>query len=103
MEIIKPHYHLDFLARNPDISPKVPGAISAVVRPYLARAKQEGLSVWLEATSLDVVPLYEYFGFRVMEEILVGKGKVDRSGRLQTGGEGVKAWLMVVDNSRGTK
>ncbi|KAM7210062.1 hypothetical protein V8F06_014557 [Rhypophila decipiens] len=96
--MIKPHYHLDFLARNPAVYPKIPGAITAVVRPYFSLAKQEGRSVWLEATSLDVVPVYEYFGFKVMEEILVGKGKVDRSGRLAEGGEGVRAWLMVIDN-----
>ncbi|KAM7206120.1 hypothetical protein V8F20_002902 [Naviculisporaceae sp. PSN 640] len=99
--VIKPHYHLDFLARNPEVYPKVQGAISAVVRPYLSLAKKEGRNVWLEATSLDVVPLYEYYGFKVVEEILVGKGKVDGKGRLEEGGEGVKARLMVMDNSGG--
>jgi len=94
---IRPHYHLDFLARNPH-TPKTPGAISAVVVPYLARANQDQLSVWLEATSLDVVPLYQHFGFRVVEEITIGVGRVDEQGRLKQGGEGVKAWLMLVDN-----
>jgi len=94
---VRPHYHLDFLARNPAV-PKIPGAISAVVLPYLARAEQDQLSVWLEATSLDVVTLYQHFGFRVLEEITVGVGRVDGSGALKRGGEGVKAWLMLVDN-----
>jgi len=78
--------------------PKIPGAISAVVLPYLARAEQDQLSVWLEATSLDVVTLYQHFGFRVLEEITVGVGRVDGSGAPRKGGEGVKAWLMLVDN-----
>ncbi len=76
---IRPHYHLDFLGRNPHV-PKVSGAVSAVVRPFLARAEQDQLNVWLEATSPDVVTLYEYFGFKVVEEIKVGVGKFDGGG-----------------------
>ncbi|KAK3364722.1 hypothetical protein B0T25DRAFT_530853 [Lasiosphaeria hispida] len=99
---ILPHYHLDFLARNPSV-PKIPGAISAVVLPYLAKAKQDRLSVWLEATSLDVVTLYKHFGFRVLEEITIGVGRVDGQGKLQNEGEGFKAWLMWVDNDGSLK
>lgn len=45
-----------------------------------------------------MVPLCEYFGFKVVEEIVVGKGKVDGRGRLAEG-DGVKAWLMVINTS----
>ncbi|KAK0702759.1 hypothetical protein B0H67DRAFT_595068 [Lasiosphaeris hirsuta] len=94
---ILPHFHLDFLARNP-AGIKVPGAITAVVRPYLTRAKQDRLSVWLEATSLDVVTLYQHFGFRLLEEITVGVGTVNGQGTMKKSGEGVKAWLMIMEN-----
>jgi len=94
---INPHYHLDFLARNPHV-PRVEGALSAVVLPFLGRAEQDELNVWLEATSPDIVPLYEYFGFRVVEEITVGVGTFDGHGKAKEGGEGVKAWLMLIDN-----
>jgi len=94
---VRAHYHLDFLARNPH-TPKIAGAISSVVLPLLARAEQESLGVWLEATSDELVPLYRHFGFRVVEEINVGVGRVDGQGQIKQGGEGVRAWLMVVDN-----
>lgn len=94
---IRQHYHLDFLGRNPHV-PRVPGAISAVVVPFLDRAKQDQLSVWLEATSSDIVPLYEHFGFRVVEEITVGAGRFDGAGQTKEGGLGVKAWLMLIKN-----
>ncbi|KAH8660306.1 hypothetical protein BX600DRAFT_513922 [Xylariales sp. PMI_506] len=94
---VRPHYHLDFLGRDPSV-PKVPGAISAVVTPFLDRAKQDGLKVWLEATSPEVAELYEHYGFKILEEITVGQGRVDANGGFLTGGPGVKAWLMLVDN-----
>ncbi|KAM3072583.1 hypothetical protein ACMFMG_009376 [Clarireedia jacksonii] len=94
---IRQHYVLDFLGRNPHV-PKVPGAISAVVAPFLNRAKQDQHSVWLEATSPNVVPLYEHFGFKIVEEITVGAGRFDEDGQTKDGGSGVKAWLMLIDN-----
>ena len=97
--VIRPHYDLDFLGRNPHL-PSVPGAISAVVVPFLERARKEHLSVWLEATSLDVVPIYKHFGFQVVEEITVGSGRVNDYGETEDGGSGVRAWLMLIDNFR---
>lgn len=97
---LNPHYHLDFLARNPNSS-KVPGAVSAVVKPLLARARREGRSVWLETSSAEVVSMYEYFGFRTVEEVMVGASKGARDGRLREDGKGIKAWLMLVDNRCG--
>ncbi|ORY71034.1 uncharacterized protein BCR38DRAFT_415743 [Pseudomassariella vexata] len=95
---IMPHYHLDFLGRNPHVT-KILGAVSAVVVSFLEQARQERLKVWLEATSPEVIPLYEHFGFKMLEEITVGSGSVDNQGRAQEGGPGVKAWLMLIDNS----
>ncbi len=54
--------------------------------------------MWLEATSLDVVPLYKSFGFQVVEVIKVGMGKFDGNGQAKKGGEGVEAWLMLINN-----
>ncbi len=92
-----PHYHLSFLARNPDHPAKTPGAISAVVLPFLDRAREEGVPVWLEATYPHAVSVYEHYGFRICEEVSVGKGKVNLEGWPEEGGEGVTAWGMVWD------
>ncbi|KAH7045954.1 hypothetical protein B0J12DRAFT_146438 [Macrophomina phaseolina] len=94
-----PHYDLKFLARNPSV-PRVAGAVSAVVRPYLVRARGEGRSVWLEATSPAAVGVYEHWGFRVVEEMVIGRGKVGADGwPVREGGEGqgqgLRVWGMV--------
>ena len=107
---VRPFYHLSFLARNPgNPTPtgeendyavaNVPGAISAVVLPYLQRAEQEGVPVWLEATYPHAVAIYEHLGFRVCEEVVVGRGRCDENGWPCEGGKavGVSAWGMIYD------
>jgi hypothetical protein len=96
---LRPFYHLSFLARNPSL-PRVAGSISAVVTPFLERARDEGVPAWLEATTPQAVKLYENFGFRVVEEIVVGQSKVDAHGWPSADGEGagVTAWAMIYDS-----
>ncbi|KAH8880803.1 hypothetical protein GQ53DRAFT_832978 [Thozetella sp. PMI_491] len=94
---LRPHLHLDFVGRNPH-APKVPGAVSAVLVPFLGLAEQDNLPVWLEATSPAVVELYKHYGFRVLQEITVGRDRVDAKGRARPGGEGVQAWFMLIEN-----
>ncbi|EXJ68930.1 uncharacterized protein A1O5_07862 [Cladophialophora psammophila CBS 110553] len=95
---LRPFYHLSFLARNP-AKQRVQGSIKAVMTPFLERAKAEGVPAWLEATTPQAVRLYIHFGFRVVEEIVVGKGSVDALGWPAAGdsAEGVKAWAMIFD------
>ncbi|KIY00679.1 uncharacterized protein Z520_03344 [Fonsecaea multimorphosa CBS 102226] len=99
---LRPFYHLSFLARNP-AKPRVQGSINAVMMPFLERAKAEGVPAWLEATTRQAVRLYEHFGFRVVEEIVVGKGLVDALGWPAAGdkAEGVTAWAMIFDSHLG--
>jgi hypothetical protein len=96
---IRPFYHLSFLARNPDQA-AVPGAISAVVLPFLQRARDEAVPAWLEATYPHAVSIYQHFGFRICEEVTVGKGQCDGRGYPSSGEEatGVKAWGMIYDS-----
>lgn len=91
---INPFYHLWILGRDPD-TPAAPGAISAVVKPFLRRAKEEGFAVWLEATTKYAMAIYEHYGFVVVEELTIGKGRRDKDGWPQTGGPGVTAWAMI--------
>lgn len=95
---LKPFYHLGFLVRNPNVD-SVPGAISAVVRPWLARAEQECVPVWLEATYPHARDIYLHFGFRVVETIFIGQGSRSAEGWPATGEEatGVQAWMMIYD------
>jgi hypothetical protein len=93
---LKPHYHLAFLARVPGRE-DVKGAISAAVLPFLAKARDEGVPVWLEATDPHAVAVYEHYGFRVCEVVIVGVGRVAGDGWPKEGGEGVKWWGMLWD------
>ena len=95
---IKPekHWHLQFLARNPDIPP-VAGSITAVVQPFLDRAKADNVPAWLEAVDERSVKVYEHFGFRLVEKITLGKGKVNSLGWPEEGGEGVSGYCMIKD------
>lgn len=99
---VRPHYNLDFLGRNPHM-PRVPGAVSAVMVPLLGRAERDGMNVRLEAATEDLIPLYEHFGFDLLEEMTVGVGRVDAAGLVKKGGEGITGWAMMVDNTRDAK
>lgn len=92
----KPFYHLGFLVRNPAV-PEIPGAISAVVKPWLKRAEEEDVPIWLEATYRHAVDVYEHWGFRLVEVVTVGKGSRSAEGWPEEGGEGVSGYAMIYD------
>jgi hypothetical protein len=58
-------------------------------------AKGKGWPVVLESTSPRSRDVYAHLGFDMLEEITVGKGKVDAEGRGKEGGEGVVLWAMM--------
>jgi hypothetical protein len=93
---LRPFYHLSFLARNPAVE-RVQGSINAVLKPYLDRARAEGVPAWLEATNPQAMRVYQHYGFRVVETIVIGKGKVDQCGWPKEDGEGVTAYAMIFD------
>jgi hypothetical protein len=88
-------WHLSAMARDPERKDK--GAVRAVLAPYIARAKKDGVPIWIEASSSRARDIYAYFGFRVVEEIWSGVGKIGSSGYPQPGGPGVHTWLMIKD------
>jgi hypothetical protein len=90
------HYHLGFLARNPDVEP-APGAITALMKPWLEKAKAEGVPVWLEATHDRAVRLYERHGFEMVEAITFGVGSVNEDGWPEEGGKGVTGYCMIAE------
>lgn len=57
----QPHYYLEALAVAPGAQGQ--GLASKLVRPFLARADAQGLSVYLDTFNKANVPIYEHYGF----------------------------------------
>jgi len=77
-----PHWYLGLLAVAPEFQGK--GYASSLLRPVLERVQREGLPCYLETHKPVNVPLYEHFGFRIVERV-----EVPESGVLQ--------WCMLKD------
>jgi hypothetical protein len=90
----KPFWHLAFLARNPH-GPAVAGAISALVKPVLEKAKAEGVPVWLEAVDERGVAIYTHWGFELVDHVVVGAGTHGTHGWPEEGGPGVSGYCMI--------
>ena len=53
------------------------------------------MPIWLEATTMRSRDVYLKLGFKVVEEMVLGKGEAGADGRAKKGGEGVKIWAMI--------
>lgn len=71
------------------------GHCAAIVRRIQARAAEEALPVWLEASTATSHAVFKGLGFVDVEEIVSGRGKVDRQGEEKKDGEGVSIWGMI--------
>ena len=69
--------------------------VRAVMEPMLEMAGREGVPVWLEASTEKAKGDFEMMGFRVAEEVRVGRGRVDERGWPKEGGGGVRCWAMI--------
>ena len=90
----KPFWHLAFLARNPNAT-TVPGAVSALVKPILEKAKAEGTPVWLEAVDDRGVAIYTKWGFELVDHVILGAGTHGKLGWPEEGGEGTSGYCMI--------
>jgi hypothetical protein len=61
------HWRLSLMARDPERISK--GVVRAIIQPYVARAKSEGVPIWLVAGNQRARDVYAYFGFRVVRLI----------------------------------
>lgn len=66
-----PHWELLIVAVRPELQGR--GRGSALVRDGLARADEAGLPCYLNTNTPANLPLYERFGFTVLEEAALGK------------------------------
>lgn len=87
------YWHLSRIARAEGRDEK--GVVSAIIVPFLQRAKQEKVPVWLVSTAPNATDMYLHFGFEVVEEIVTGLGRLNSQGEEDKNGEGLKSWAMV--------
>jgi GNAT superfamily N-acetyltransferase len=67
----EPHYYLNSIGVLPEAQGK--GLASKLIRPFLARADTEGVPAYTETMTPSNVPLYQHFGFQIMEQYRVPK------------------------------
>jgi hypothetical protein len=90
------YWYLNLLARHPESTVK--GLVANVVKPVLKRAEQEGVPAVLEAASEYSKAIYEHWGFKYYDDIILGEGVVNEQGEDDPAGSGVKLYFMVYNN-----
>ena len=65
----RPHWYLQFIGVDPMSQGK--GYASRLLKPMLARIDTEGSSCFLETQNRENVPIYQHYGYRVVEEAVV--------------------------------
>ncbi|KIW17651.1 hypothetical protein PV08_04846 [Exophiala spinifera] len=77
----QPYWNMTLMARDPERSDR--GAVRAVIEPFVARARKDGVPMWLCAANERARDVYAYFGFRVVEviySVVEAKGDGDADG-----------------------
>ena len=87
------YWKLCMTSRNPSVQPPVPGAVRAVIEPYVKRwIHEDGMpAIWLEAGGPRARDVYSWLGFRVVDEIAMGTDK---------DGEPIITWCMIYTKDR---
>jgi ribosomal protein S18 acetylase RimI-like enzyme len=65
----EPHYYLETISVLPQAQGR--GLASRLIKPFLARADTATVSTYTETMTPANVPLYQHYGFQVMEQYLV--------------------------------
>lgn len=73
------------------------GAVSALLKTYINKAREEGVPAWVEASGLHSRAIYEHVGFRFVEEVKIGAGEANKDGYRAEGGEGVSLYAMIFE------
>ncbi|KAF7546789.1 hypothetical protein G7Z17_g8176 [Cylindrodendrum hubeiense] len=71
------------------------GLLSAMTERLLDEARKVNKPIWLEATTKYSAQQFTRFEFETVDEITLGKGKVNAKGVKQAGGEGVTVTGMI--------
>ena len=89
------YFYFFFIGTREDCQGR--GHASTLIRHRQALATEANLPIWMEATTAKSRNIYLKLGFEVVQEIVIGKGRVGSDG-LVTEGEkavGVPLWGMV--------
>lgn len=88
---------LSLMARDPERADK--GAVRAVIEPFVARARRDGVPLWLVAGNERAKDVYGYFGFRVVKVLRsVPTDRMKAEGGLsEKDQQGVRSWCMVAN------
>jgi len=78
-----PHWYLAVLGVDPQFQGK--GCASRLLKPMLARLDAEKLPAYLETSTEEYVPMYQHFGFKLLQEAMMP-------------GSGTKMWVMLREN-----
>ncbi|KAJ5786219.1 Acyl-CoA N-acyltransferase [Penicillium pulvis] len=89
----KRYYYIFSIGTEPEHRGK--GLAKAIMLEHQHTARRENVPIWLEATSPGSRNLYLSLGFKEIEEIIVGKGKVAADATRQPGGPGIPIYAMV--------
>ncbi|OAP62385.1 hypothetical protein AYL99_04588 [Fonsecaea erecta] len=92
------YWYLNLIARSPTRSEK--GAIRNLVDPFLKKAQEQNMPVWLEATNQHAREVYTHLGFKTVAHVRIGEGIVNAEGWAQQDGEGVLVYGMLAGLQR---
>ncbi|MFX0106578.1 MAG: GNAT family N-acetyltransferase [Candidatus Hodarchaeota archaeon] len=70
----RPYWYLGPIGVDPKYQGR--GFASILLKPMLRRIDKESLPIWLETNLERNVSLYEHFGFRIIEEIIIPKTNI---------------------------
>jgi hypothetical protein len=73
------------------------GVVRVLIDPYLRKAREAGVPVWLEAISDHGRQVYEHLSFRTAAEVRLGVGRVNGDGELDAHGEGLVVYGMIAE------
>ncbi|KAL1968079.1 hypothetical protein VTN77DRAFT_2209 [Rasamsonia byssochlamydoides] len=91
----RPYWYLNVIGRHPER--REPGAVRALIDPYLQRARAQGLPVWLEAVTEHSRQVYKHLGFREVAQVRIAVSKANARGEFQEGGEGLLIYGMIAE------
>ncbi|KAL1880024.1 hypothetical protein Daus18300_001387 [Diaporthe australafricana] len=88
---------LSLMARDPERTDK--GAVRAVIEPFVAKAREDGVPLWLVAGNERARDVYGYFGFRVVKVLrsFPTERMKCEGGLSEEDKEGVRTWCMVAN------
>ncbi|KAL3419066.1 putative n-acetyltransferase [Phlyctema vagabunda] len=92
------YYYVFFAGTREDARKQ--GFASDIIKQYQEKAANDNVPLWLEATTSYSRDLYARLGFKLIDEVVLGKGSASPDGLQMKGGEGVRLWAMVWESPR---